>query len=112
MEEKKEEQFLNIGEAVIGVAQVMEMAEYINHLEKENNKLLSDLQQTKAYLTATVQQRNSLNAKLKNIINEKNNTIDIKPIVSSLATNVELVNPEVWAVPEGRVITTPKADRI
>lgn len=112
MEENKEEQFLNIGEALIGVQQVMEMAEYINHLEQDNAKLLNELQQSKAYLTATVQQRNSLNARLKNVLTEKQNTIDINPTITNLATNVELVNPEVWAVPEGRVITTPKADRI
>jgi hypothetical protein len=43
---------------------------------------------------------------------EKQNTIDIKPIVTNIATNVNLINPEQWAVPAGRVITTPKSNKL
>jgi hypothetical protein len=27
-------------------------------------------------------------------------------------TSLDLINPEQWAVPEGRVITTPKSNKI
>ena len=46
-------------------------------------------------LAATVQQRNSLNAKLQNIMLERVNTIDITNAKKeSISTTLELVNPE------------------
>ena len=105
-------EYLKIGEALIGEEQVMEMAKYINHLEQTNVKLMGELEQAKSYLSVTVQQRNSAESKLKTLVEKQNNTIDIKPIVTSMATNVELINPEQWAVPAGRVITTPKSNKI
>ena len=64
-------------------------------------------------LTATVQQRNSLNIRLQQMIQDKANTIDIKPIqAAEIVTNVELTNPEMYRVPEGRVSVVQKADRI
>jgi hypothetical protein len=110
MEKKME--YLKIGEALIGEEQVMEMAKYINHLEQDNAKLLGELQQTKSYLSATLQQRNSAENKLRTLVQQKQNTIDIKPIVTNIASNVDLINPEQWAVPAGRVITTPKSNKI
>jgi hypothetical protein len=109
---EKEIEYLKIGEALIGEEQVMEMAKYINHLEQDNAKLLGELQQTKSYLSATLQQRNSAENKLRTLVQQKQNTIDIKPIVSSMATNVELINPEQWAVPAGRVSVVPKQNKI
>ena len=109
---EKEIEYLKIGEALIGEEQVMEMAKYINHLEQDNAKLLAELQQTKSYLSATLQQRNSAENKLRTLVQQKQNTIDIKPIVSSMATNVELINPEQWAVPAGRVSVVPKQNKI
>jgi hypothetical protein len=109
---EKEMEYLKIGEALIGEEQVMEMAKYINHLEQDNAKLLGELQQTKSYLSATLQQRNSAENKLRTLVQQKQNTIDIKPIVSSMATNVELINPEQWAVPAGRVSVVPKQNKI
>ena len=109
---ENEMEYLKIGEALIGEEQVMEMAKYINHLEQDNAKLLGELQQTKSYLSATLQQRNSAENKLRTLVQQKQNTIDIKPIVSSMVTNVELINPEQWAVPAGRVITTPKSNKL
>jgi DNA repair protein RadC len=109
---EKEMEYLKIGEALIGEEQVIEMAKYINHLEQENAKLLGELQQTKSYLSATLQQRNSAENKLRTLVLQKQNTIDIKPIVTNIATNVNLINPEQWAVPAGRVITTPKSNKI
>jgi DNA repair protein RadC len=109
---EKEMEYLKIGEALIGEEQVMEMAKYINHLEQDNAKLLGELQQTKSYLSATLQQRNSAENKLRTLVLQKQNTIDIKPIVTNIATNVNLINPEQWAVPAGRVITTPKSNKL
>ena len=109
---ENEMEYLKIGEALIGEEQVMEMAKYINHLEQDNAKLLGELQQTKSYLSATLQQRNSAENKLRTLVQQKQNTIDIKPIVSSMVTNVELINPEQWAVPAGRVSVVPKQNKI
>ncbi len=109
---EKEMEYLKIGEALIGEEQVMEMAKYINHLEQDNAKLLGELQQTKSYLSATLQQRNSAENKLRTLVQQKQNTIDIKPIVTNIASNVDLINPEQWAVPAGRVITTPKSNKL
>jgi hypothetical protein len=110
----EDKQYLQIGEAFIGEEQIMEMAAYINHLETENAKIMEELKASKAYLAATVQQRNSATNKLRTVLENKINTIDITnvPIQSAEFTMVgELVNPEQWAVPEGRVITTPKSDK-
>jgi len=90
----------------------MEMAKYCHHLEQTNGQLLSQLKECKAGLMATVQQRNSLNLKLQNILLERANTIDVTSIKTEIVTNKELENPEMYRVPEGKVITTPKADRI
>jgi hypothetical protein len=90
------------------------MATYINHLETENAKIMEELKASKAYLSATIQQRNSAQMKLKNVLERQISTIDITnvPVQSAEFTMVgELVNPEQWAVPEGRVITTPKSDK-
>jgi len=111
----EQEQYLTIGEALIGKQQVLEMAEYINHLETENAKIMEELKASKAYLSATIQQRNSAQAKLKTVLERQMNTIDITNIPVQTA-EFEIVkdfeNPEAYAVPKGKVITTPKADRI
>ena len=72
----------------------MAMATYVAHTEAINRKLLEDLREAKASLAATVQQRNSLNARLQNIISEKINTIDVSSIKTEIGTNIELINPE------------------
>ena len=90
----------------------LEMAKYVAHTEAINRKLLEELREAKAAVLATVQQRNSLNGKLQTLLLERANTIDVNAIRTEIVSNIELVNPEQWAVPEGRVITTPKADRI
>jgi len=105
---------IKIGEALIGEPQIMEMAAYINHLETENGKIMEELKASKAYLSATIQQRNSATNKLRTVLENRINTIDITniPIQSAEFEMVgELINPEQWAVPEGRVITTPKSDK-
>lgn len=91
----------------------MEMAKYVAHTEQQNKMLVEQLREAKAALMATVQQRNSLNAKLQNMVMEKANTIDVQTIRTEVVnTNIELVNPEQWAVPNGKVITTPKSNKI
>ena len=106
-------EYLKIGEALIGEEQVMEMAKYINHLEETNVKLLEELKQTKSYLSVTLQQRNSAENKLRTLVQQQINTIDIQSIQKApINTSINLINPEQWAVPEGRVITTPKSNKI
>jgi hypothetical protein len=110
----EDKQYLKIGEALIGEEQIMEMAAYINHLETENVKIMEELKASKAYLAATIQQRNSATNKLRTVLENKINTIDITniPIQSAEFTMVgELTNPEQWAVPEGRVSKTAKSNK-
>jgi hypothetical protein len=71
------------------------MAKYVAHTEAINRKLLEDLREAKSSLMATVQQRNSLNARLQNLIHERVNTIDVSQIKTEIInTNLELINPE------------------
>lgn len=90
----------------------MEMAKYCHHLESQNRLLIEQLREAKAMLTATVQQRNSLNAKLQHLMHEKINTVDISAIKTEIVTNVDLTNPEMYAVPKDRLGLGEKADRI
>lgn len=111
----EDKQYLKIGEALIGEEQVMEMAAYINHLETENAKILEELKASKAYLSATIQQRNSAQNKLRTVLEKQINTIDITNVpvqTAEFAVVGDLVNPEQWAVPEGKVITTPKSNKL
>jgi hypothetical protein len=73
----------------------MAMAEYVAHTEAINSKLLEDLREAKSALMATVQQRNSLNARLQNLMSDRINTIDVTNIKTQVInTNLELINPE------------------
>jgi hypothetical protein len=111
----EDKQYLKIGEALIGEEQIMEMAEYINHLETENGKIMEELKASKAYLSATIQQRNSATNKLRTVLENKINTIDITnvPVQSAEFEMVgELINPEQWAVPEGKVSKITKSNKI
>jgi hypothetical protein len=110
----EDKQYLKIGEALIGEEQVMEMAAYINHLETENAKIMEELKASKAYLAATVQQRNSATNKLRTVLENKINTIDITNVpvqTAEFSVVSELVNPEQWAVPEGRVSKVEKSNK-
>ncbi len=111
----EDKQYLKIGEALIGEEQVMEMAAYINHLETENAKIMEELKASKAYLSATIQQRNSAQIKLQSVLENRINTIDISnvPVQNAEFTMVgDLVNPEQWAVPEGKVSKVEKSDKL
>jgi hypothetical protein len=89
----------------------MEMAAYVAMSEKKNVELLNQLRETKAYLSATLQQRNSAEQKYQNLLAEK--ALQTVPITEAVVMNAsfDLINPEQWAVPEGRVITTPKSNK-
>jgi len=90
----------------------MEMAAYVAMSEKKNVELLNELQKTKSYLTATIQQRNSAEQKYQNLLADK--ALKTVPISEAtvINTSLDLVNPEQWAVPANRVITTPKSNKI
>ena len=90
----------------------LEMAKWCHHLESENRVLIEQLREAKAMLTATVQQRNSLNAKLQNLVMERANTIDVSAIKAEIVTNVDFTNPEMYAVPKERLGLSEKADRL
>jgi hypothetical protein len=88
----------------------MEMATYVAMSEKKNVELLEELRKHKAYLTATIQQRNSAEARVQALLAER--TMQTIPITETIVMNTELINPEQWAVPADRVITTPKSNKI
>ena len=88
----------------------MEMATYVAMSEKKNVELLEELRKHKAYLTATIQQRNSAEARYQALLAQK--TVNTIPITETIVMNTQLINPEQWAVPEGKVITTPKSNKI
>lgn len=73
----------------------IELARYTHHLEQTNGQLLAQLQEAKAMLAATVQQRNSLNKRLESLLLQKANTIDItQASTETIHTSLELINPE------------------
>ena len=88
----------------------MEMATYVAMSEKKNVELLEELKKTKAYLTATIQQRNSAEIKYQELLAQK--SINTIPITETVVMNSQLINPEQWAVPADRVSTTPKSNKI
>jgi hypothetical protein len=88
----------------------MEMATYVAMSEKKNVELLEELRKHKAYLTATLQQRNSAEQKYQNLLAER--TMQTIPITETIIMNTDLINPEQWAVPANRVSTTPKSNKI
>jgi len=90
----------------------MEMATYVAHVEKERVTMFEELKKTKAYLTATLQHRNSAEMKYQALLAQKTQQTIPLTEVTVMNTNIDLVNPEQWAVPKGKVITTPKSDKI
>lgn len=90
----------------------MEMATYVAHVEKERVAMFEELKKTKAYLSATLQQRNSAEQKYQNLLAQKTQPIIPITEITVVNTELDLVNPEQWAVPKGKVITTPKSNKI
>jgi hypothetical protein len=74
----------------------MQMAEYVAHVEAINGKLLEELRQAKSYLSATLQQRNSAEAKLRNVLEMRMNTIPVttETIKTEIISAIDLMNPE------------------
>jgi hypothetical protein len=90
----------------------LEMATYVAHVERERITMFEELKKTKAYLSATLQQRNSAEIKYKALLEQKTQPIVPLTEVTVINTALDLVNPEQWAVPKGKVITTPKSNKI
>jgi hypothetical protein len=90
----------------------MQMATYVAMSEKKNVELLEELKKTKAYLSATLQQRNSAEQKYQNLLAQRTQPIIPISEVTVVNTELNLINPEQWAVPKGKVITTPKSNKI
>jgi hypothetical protein len=90
----------------------MEMATYVAMSEKKNVELLEELKKTKAYLTATIQQRNSAEIRYQNLLAERDSKTIPLTEITVMNTELDLINPEQWAVPKGKVITTPKSNKI
>jgi hypothetical protein len=65
----------------------------------------------KAYLSATLQQRNSAEMKYQNLLADK--ALKTVPITDSVVinTSMDLINPEQWAVPADRVSVVPKSNK-
>jgi hypothetical protein len=89
----------------------MEMAAYVAMSEKKNVELLNELREVKAYLSATLQQRNSAEMKYQNLLADK--ALKTVPITDSVVinTSMDLINPEQWAVPADRVSVVPKSNK-
>jgi hypothetical protein len=90
----------------------LEMATYVAHVERERITMFEELKKTKAYLSATLQQRNSAEMKYKALLEQRTQPIVPLTEVTVINTALDLVNPEQWAVPKGKVITTPKSNKI
>jgi hypothetical protein len=90
----------------------MEMAAYVAMSEKKNVELLNQLRETKSYLAATLQQRNSAEQKYQNLLADK--ALQTIPIQEAVVMNAsfDLINPEQWAVPADRVSVVPKQNKI
>jgi hypothetical protein len=74
----------------------MQMAEYVAHVEGVNAKLLEELRQAKSYLSATLQQRNSAEQKLRNVLEMRMNTMPVttETIKTEIVSAIDLMNPE------------------
>ena len=74
----------------------MQMAEYVAHVEGVNAKLLEELRQAKSYLSATLQQRNSAEQKLRNVLEMRMNTMPVttETIKTEIISAIDLMNPE------------------
>lgn len=66
----------------------MEMATYVAMSEKKNVELLEELKKTKAYLTATIQQRNSAEMKYQALLEQKSQPI--VPITEAVVVQAKL----------------------
>jgi hypothetical protein len=74
----------------------MQMAEYVAHVEAVNAQLVEELRQAKSYLSATLQQRNSAEQKLRNVLEMRMNTMPVttETIKTEIVSAIDLMNPE------------------
>jgi hypothetical protein len=65
-------------------------------VEAVNAKLLEELREAKSYLSATIQQRNSAEAKLRNVLDMRMNTVPLttEVIKTEIVSAIDLMNPE------------------
>lgn len=80
----------------------LQMAHYIQHLEEQ-------LEGAKSAGIAIMTQRNNLQKKYNMLLAEKHAGIVEKPVNRVLDIDFDLVNPEQYAVPENKVITSQNA---
>jgi hypothetical protein len=77
----------------------LEMARYIQHLEEQ-------LEGAKTAGLTLMTQRNNLQKKYNLLLAQKHANIVEKPVNTVLDIDFDLVNPEQWAVPQNKVITS------
>lgn len=85
---------VNFDDIEITKEDFIELSKYTYNLESQNRILIEQLKEAKSMLAATVQQRNSLNAKLQTMMSDKLNTIDISSVKTEIVTTMDLINPE------------------
>ena len=72
----------------------MQMATYVAHVERERVTMFEELKKTKAYLTATLQQRNSAEQKYQNLLAQKTQQTIPLTEITVVNTELDLINPE------------------
>ena len=77
----------------------MQMAHYIQHLEEQ-------LEGAKTAGLALMTQRNNLQKKFNLLLAQKHAGVVEKPVNTVLDIDFDLINPEQWAVPQNKVITS------
>lgn len=78
-----------------------QLAQYVQFLENH-------IEEIKSTALALMTQRNNLHKQLEEI--KRSRPVDTTFVYNApIDTEVELVNPDQWAVPAGKVITTDKA---
>ena len=77
----------------------MQMAHYIQHLEEQ-------LEGAKTAGLALMTQRNNLQKKFNLLLAQKQAGVVEKPVNTVLDIDFDLINPEQWAVPQNKVITS------
>jgi hypothetical protein len=77
----------------------LEMARYIQHLEEQ-------LEGAKTAGLTLMTQRNNLQKKYNLLLAQKHAGIVEKPVNTVLDIDFDLINPEQWAVPQNKVITS------
>lgn len=80
----------------------IQMAQYVQHLEEQ-------LEGAKSAGLAIMAQRNNLQKKFNLLLAQKQAGVVEKPINTVMDIDFDLINPEQYAVPEQKVITSQNA---